>query len=150
MKLLLTFVLAALACGALPRLALWWLRRRRLAGVQSFRLLFRPELFPKLVAELFELARALNKASDAAEKATLVARITDAGALLGLLQQVPADWFSQASGTASEGPTEAEIDAALERLATSPDTFGLDEQSGEEIPFERLDIIPYARANVAV
>lgn len=44
----------------------------------------------------------------------------------------------------------AEIDAALERLATSPDTFGFDEQSGEEIPFARLDIIPYARANVAV
>ena len=43
----------------------------------------------------------------------------------------------------------AEIDAALERLATSPDTFGFDEQSGEEIPFARLDIIPYARANVA-
>ena len=42
----------------------------------------------------------------------------------------------------------AEIDAALERLATSPATFGLDEQSGEEIPFARLDIIPYARANV--
>ncbi len=42
----------------------------------------------------------------------------------------------------------AEIDAALERLATSPETFGLDEQSGEEIPFARLDIIPYARANV--
>ena len=44
----------------------------------------------------------------------------------------------------------AEIDAALERLATSPDTFGFDEQSGEEIPFARLDIIPYARANVSV
>ncbi len=43
----------------------------------------------------------------------------------------------------------AEIDAALERLASSPETFGRDEQTGEEIPFERLDIIPYARTNVA-
>lgn len=42
----------------------------------------------------------------------------------------------------------AEIDAALERLTTSPETFGFDEQSGEEIPFARLDIIPYARVNV--
>ncbi len=42
-----------------------------------------------------------------------------------------------------------EIDAALERLANSPETFGHDEQTGEEIPFERLDIIPYARTNVA-
>jgi RNA polymerase-binding transcription factor DksA len=39
----------------------------------------------------------------------------------------------------------AEIDAALDRLATSPETFGLDEETGEPIPFARLDIIPYAR-----
>ncbi len=68
---------------------------------------------PAALAELFELARALNKASDAAEKATLVAQIKDAGAVLGLLQQAPAEWFSQASGTASTGPSEAEIEAAL-------------------------------------
>jgi DnaK suppressor protein len=39
----------------------------------------------------------------------------------------------------------AEIDAALDRLATTPETFGVDEETGEAIPFERLDIIPYAR-----
>lgn len=38
-----------------------------------------------------------------------------------------------------------EIDAALDRLSTSPETFGLDEETGEPIAFERLDIIPYAR-----
>ncbi len=42
----------------------------------------------------------------------------------------------------------AEIDAALERIATSPETFGMDENSGEAIPFERLDIIPWARTTV--
>jgi DnaK suppressor protein len=42
-----------------------------------------------------------------------------------------------------------EIDAALARLTTSPDTFGRDEQTGADIPFARLDIIPYARTNVA-
>ncbi|HYW33059.1 MAG TPA: TraR/DksA C4-type zinc finger protein [Gemmatimonas sp.] len=42
----------------------------------------------------------------------------------------------------------AEIDAALERLLQSPETFGLDENTGEEIPFERLDIIPWARTAV--
>ena len=41
-----------------------------------------------------------------------------------------------------------EIDAALARIATTPETFGMDEQSGEPIPFERLDIIPYARVGV--
>ena len=41
-----------------------------------------------------------------------------------------------------------EIDAALERLRNSPETFGLDENTGESIPFERLDIIPWARTAV--
>ena len=43
----------------------------------------------------------------------------------------------------------AEIDAALGRLAFAPDTFGRDEVTGEEIPFARLDLIPYARTNIA-
>ncbi len=42
-----------------------------------------------------------------------------------------------------------EIDAALDRMVTSPETFGLDEQTGKPIPFERLDIIPYARIAVS-
>jgi len=41
-----------------------------------------------------------------------------------------------------------EIDAALERLLHAPETFGRDENTGEEIPFERLDIIPWARTAV--
>jgi RNA polymerase-binding transcription factor DksA len=39
----------------------------------------------------------------------------------------------------------AEIDAALERLYKSPADFGVSEKDGREIPFERLDIIPWAR-----
>jgi DnaK suppressor protein len=42
----------------------------------------------------------------------------------------------------------SEIDAALDRITTSPETFGVDEQTGDDIPFERLDIIPYARIAV--
>ncbi len=42
-----------------------------------------------------------------------------------------------------------EIDAALERLYHEPSTFGRDEHSGEEIPFARLDVIPWARSVVA-
>ena len=38
----------------------------------------------------------------------------------------------------------AEIDAALERLYKSPTKFGVCDD-GREIPFERLDIIPWAR-----
>ena len=39
----------------------------------------------------------------------------------------------------------AEIDAALQRLYESPERFGVSETTGEPIPFERLDIIPWAR-----
>jgi len=39
----------------------------------------------------------------------------------------------------------AEIDAALERLYASPERFGLCEDTGAGIPFERLDLIPWAR-----
>src|SRR5205807_8460555 len=37
-----------------------------------------------------------------------------------------------------------EIDAALERLYKSPEKFGVCDD-GREIPFERLDIVPWAR-----
>jgi len=39
----------------------------------------------------------------------------------------------------------AEIDAALDRLHTTPDRFGRCENSDREIPFARLDMIPWAR-----
>ncbi|SER20716.1 cysteinyl-tRNA synthetase [Solimonas aquatica] len=67
---------------------------------------------PMALAELFELARAANKASDAAEKARLKAQMLDAGALLGLLQSTPQDWFAQAPAAAG-APEAAEIEAQL-------------------------------------
>jgi RNA polymerase-binding transcription factor DksA len=44
----------------------------------------------------------------------------------------------------------AEIDAALERLYREPQRFGRDERTGQDIPFERLDVIPWARTRVDV
>ena len=38
-----------------------------------------------------------------------------------------------------------EIDAALQRLYEHPDRFGISETTGKPIPFDRLDIIPWAR-----
>ena len=38
-----------------------------------------------------------------------------------------------------------EIDAALQRLYEHPERFGLSETTGEPIPFDRLDVIPWAR-----
>ncbi|MEO8337181.1 MAG: hypothetical protein ABI664_19545 [bacterium] len=39
----------------------------------------------------------------------------------------------------------AEIDAALERLYSTPEQFGVAEDTGTPIPLERLEIIPWAR-----
>jgi len=39
----------------------------------------------------------------------------------------------------------AEIDAALQRLYADPERFGQCEDTGAEISFERLDLIPWAR-----
>jgi DnaK suppressor protein len=41
-----------------------------------------------------------------------------------------------------------EIDAALERLIHSPETFGMCEDTARPIPYERLEIIPWARTCV--
>ena len=39
----------------------------------------------------------------------------------------------------------ADIDAALERLYQTPEKFGRCEDTGKDIPFARLDMIPWAR-----
>jgi DnaK suppressor protein len=39
----------------------------------------------------------------------------------------------------------AEIGDALERLVQTPEKFGVCQDTGAEIPFARLDIIPWAR-----
>ena len=38
----------------------------------------------------------------------------------------------------------ADIDAALERLYKRPHEFGKSERTGKDIPFERLEIVPWA------
>jgi DnaK suppressor protein len=39
----------------------------------------------------------------------------------------------------------AEIDAALERVYRNPEQFGVCQETGADIPYERLDLIPWAR-----
>ncbi|MEZ0336404.1 MAG: TraR/DksA family transcriptional regulator [Gemmatimonadales bacterium] len=51
----------------------------------------------------------------------------------------------QASNATRMSRELAEIDAALDRLHRSPERFGICEDTGQPIPFERLDVIPWAR-----
>lgn len=50
-----------------------------------------------------------------------------------------------ASNAARMSRQLGEIDAALERLYRNPERFGVCEDTGDDIPFERLDVIPWAR-----
>ena len=61
---------------------------------------------PKAIAELHTLATDLNKAGDAAEKATLKSALLSGGALLGLLQRDPEDWFRQGAEDIDEPAIE--------------------------------------------
>lgn len=49
---------------------------------------------PKAMAEMFGLARQINKSTNAEERRQLAAQILATGDLVGLLQQDPDDWFA--------------------------------------------------------
>jgi RNA polymerase-binding transcription factor len=51
----------------------------------------------------------------------------------------------EASNATRESAELAEIDAALRRLYEEPERFGVCEDTGQPIPFARLDLIPWAR-----
>ena len=55
-----------------------------------------------------------------------------------------------ASEAARETRELGEIDDALRRLYHDPKRFGRDERTGEAIPFERLDMIPWARTSTDI
>ena len=69
---------------------------------------------PAALAALHEAAARLNKATDLSERAAAKASLLADGALLGLLQQRPADWLKGGEG----GPDAAAVEALLaERIA---------------------------------
>lgn len=74
---------------------------------------------PMALAELFELAREANKATDAGDKARIKAALLDAGLLLGLLQQGHATWFAYAPPQQADDALDTTaIDALVaERIA---------------------------------
>jgi cysteinyl-tRNA synthetase len=74
---------------------------------------------PKAIAELFELVRATNRATDPDERRALAATLRASASLIGLLEQDPAEWFAglAAGGEAVAGGRldASEIDALLDR-----------------------------------
>ncbi len=66
---------------------------------------------PNAMAELFAVARALNKAESDEERERLAAELLAAGDLMGLLQNDPDEWFA---GDAEDGLAADAIDALIE------------------------------------
>jgi RNA polymerase-binding transcription factor DksA len=98
----------------------------------------------RLIAQLNEFTNA-ESAEDSQEQAGNLSKLPFHQADLGT---DTANEELEASIATRRSAEIGEIDAALERLRTSPEKFGLDENTGESIPFERLDIIPWARTAV--
>ena len=73
---------------------------------------------PMALAELFELVREANKATEPADKARIKAQLLDAANLMGLLQGSAEQWFAAASADPAAMPA-AEVEAALAERATA-------------------------------
>jgi cysteinyl-tRNA synthetase len=65
---------------------------------------------PKALAEMFALAKNLNKATDDEERRSLAVSLLAAGELMGLMQSDPEEWFADTTGAELSA---AEIDALL-------------------------------------
>ena len=63
---------------------------------------------PKAMAEIFKLARTLNKTTDGSERSKIAASLLAAGDLIGLLQNDPEDWFRRSNDSElSDGEIES-------------------------------------------
>ena len=68
---------------------------------------------PKALAEMFSIAKAINKCEDSADKAALAASLLAAGDLLGLLHDDAENWFAGEAG--SDGLSSEAIDDLLKQ-----------------------------------
>jgi cysteinyl-tRNA synthetase len=74
---------------------------------------------PLALAHLHEAATALNKANSPEEKAKHKAALLAGGALLGLLQQKPADWLKGAPAAGADGADAGWIEAQIAARAAA-------------------------------
>jgi len=67
---------------------------------------------PKAMAEIFNLARALNKSTDASERIKITSSLLAAGDLVGLLQSDPEEWFA---GSDDGDLSASDIESLIEK-----------------------------------
>lgn len=106
----------------------------------------RRRLEHRLVEERERIVRALARYVEATHT-TVREESGDISAFRFHMADVGTDTGNQefdAANAARQTSELAEIDAALERLYRRPDDYGRCERGGEPIPFERLDVVPWA------
>lgn len=108
----------------------------------------RQQLEQRLQEERTRAVRALDRSVDDHTNATEQARAGDTTTAPLHPADLGTDTMQaelDASNATRISRQLAEIDAALGRLHRNPERFGVCEDTGADIPFERLDIIPWAR-----
>ena len=108
----------------------------------------RRQLEQRLQEERARIQRALDRSIDEHSSESERARTGDLTALPFHVADQGTDTMQaelDASNATRMSRQLAEIDAALERLYRDPERFGICEDTGGDIPFERLDVIPWAR-----
>lgn len=86
---------------------------------------------PAAVAQLHELAGALNRATDDAEKARLKASLLAGGGVLGLLDQDPEDWFHGESKTIEVPAGHIEVRGYAPEVTVGISVSEIDEKIAE-------------------
>ena len=108
----------------------------------------RKHLERRLVEERALITRALDRYEEDAAITTLDDD-GDVSAAPTHIADLGTDNFQReldASNAARQSQQLGEIDHALRKLYEEPERYGIDENTGEEIAFERLDVVPWARA----
>lgn len=108
----------------------------------------RQRLERRLKDERARALRALNRSVDDSAYETGEERSGDVSAMPTHPADLGTDTMQEeldASNATRISRELAEIDGALERLYKDPQRFGICEDTGKEIPWARLDVIPWAR-----
>ena len=105
---------------------------------------------PQAIAALHELVGELNKAGNDKAKATAKNNLLAAGNLMGLLQLDPEDWFKWTPAGASDGLSDADIDALIEqrREARANKDFATSDQIRDDLAAQGIVLEDSANSTI--
>lgn len=108
----------------------------------------RQELEQRLLDERRRLGASIDRYANASADSARSEQSGDLSTFPFHMADVGTDSFDrevQASNVVRQSMELAEVEAALVRLYDAPERFGRCEVDGEEIPFARLELVPWAR-----